>query len=193
GLKKNGEVFPVEAGLNPFTVEGDNFVMALVTDISVRKKQEEEILRLNNKLGQLVEERTENLRETIIDLKEEVKRRTLAESKIKKSLKRERELGELKTKFLSLVSHEFKTPLSVILSSATLTGKYTKADQQNKRDKHLKTIKLQVKTLNNILDDFLSIERINADKATYNMKDFPLSRVFNNVRSEEHTSELQSR
>src|SRR5699024_4418877 len=71
--------------------------------------------------------------------------------------------------------------LIVILSSATLTGKYTKADQQNKRDKHLKTIKLQIKTLNNILDDFLSIERLNADKATYKMKDFPLSRVFNNV------------
>src|SRR5699024_9404000 len=80
-----------------------------------------------------------------------------------------------------LVSHEFKTPLSVILSSATLVGKYTSGEQQDKRDKHLNTIKLQIKTLDNILNDFLSIERLNAGKDTYKREYFPLSRVINNV------------
>src|SRR5690606_15100519 len=93
----------------------------------------------------------------------------------------ERELGELKTKFLSLVSHEFKTPLSGILTSAVLASKYTEADQQEKREKHLKTIKSKVKYLNNILNDFLSIERIESGKTTYKFEVFPLSKVINEV------------
>ena len=44
GVNKNGNVFPVEAGLNPFTAYGKNFVMALIIDITIRKQQEKEIL-----------------------------------------------------------------------------------------------------------------------------------------------------
>ena len=62
----------------------------------------------------------------------------------KEALQKEKELNELKTKFLSLVSHEFKTPISGILTSATLAGKYTREDQQDKREKHLNIIKSKV-------------------------------------------------
>ena len=90
-------------------------------------------------------------------------------------------LIKLKTKFLSLVSHEFKTPLSGILTSATLVGKYTETEQQQKREKHLETIKNKVKYLDNILNDFLSIERLETGKATYKFSQFPLSKVINEV------------
>ena len=104
-----------------------------------------------------------------------------AENKIKESLRKERELNDLKTKFLSLVSHEFKTPLSGILTSTTLIGKYTQTEQQEKREKHLKTIKNKVKYLNNILDDFLSVERLETGKVNYKFSSFPLSKVTNEV------------
>ena len=104
-----------------------------------------------------------------------------AEARIKESLKKEQDLNELKTKFLSLVSHEFKTPLSGILTSATLVGKYEKEEQQEKRDKHLYTIKNKVKYLDNILNDFLSIERLETGKVTYKYSTFPLSKVINEV------------
>ncbi|MBW2962057.1 PAS domain-containing sensor histidine kinase [Mesonia aestuariivivens] len=181
GLRKNGKQFPVEAGLNPFQLEGENYVMAMVIDITIRKNQERQILDLNNQLEQKIQIRTEELRQTVIELEDEIIKRKEAENKIKESLKKERELNDLKTKFLSLVSHEFKTPLSGILTSTTLIAKYTKEEHQEKREKHLKTIKNKVKYLNNILDDFLSIERLETGKAAYKFSSFPLSKVTNEV------------
>ncbi len=181
GLRKDGVVFPVEAGLNPFMIYETQYVMALVSDITIRKNQEREIREFNESLEQKIEKRTKELHSTILELKEEVIKRKEAENKIKESLQKERELNELKTKFLSLVSHEFKTPLSGILTSVTLAGKYTLTEQQEKREKHLKTIQSKVKYLNNILSDFLSIERIESGKATYKFNTFPLSKVINEV------------
>ena len=181
GRRKDGSKFPVEAGLNPFEINGNHYVMALVSDITVRKAQEDYILELNQSLEKKITERTQELNNTISELKNEVSKRQKAEDKIKESLRKERELNELKTKFLSLVSHEFKTPLSGILTSATLAGKYTETDQQEKRDKHLKTIQNKVKYLNNILDDFLSIERLESGKSSYKFDTFPLSKVVNEV------------
>jgi signal transduction histidine kinase len=97
------------------------------------------------------------------------------------ALKKEQDLNELKTKFLSLVSHEFKTPLAGISTSATLAGKYTREEQQGKREKHLATIKNKVKYLNNIIDDFLSIERLDTGKTNYCITSFSLSTVINQV------------
>jgi len=181
GRRKDGTSFPVEAGLNPFHIKDKRYVMALVTDISVRKEQEQRIIELNAELEQKVEERTLALQKSILELEEEVAKRKDAEMRISEALRKERELNDLKTKFLSLVSHEFKTPLSGILTSATLAGKYTTTEQQEKRDKHLKTIHNKVKYLNNILNDFLSIERLESGKATYKFDSFPLSKVVNEV------------
>ncbi|MBQ0734750.1 PAS domain-containing sensor histidine kinase [Aquimarina celericrescens] len=181
GVRKDGTEFPVEAGLNPFTIYGNDYVMALVIDITERKEQELRIYELNNQLEQKIEKRTEELHDTIQELKEEVKLRKEAEARMKESLKKERDLSELKTKFLSLVSHEFKTPLGGILTSATLIGKYTKDEQQDKREKHLTTIKNKVKYLDNILNDFLSIERLETGKVSYKFSEFPLSKVINEV------------
>ncbi len=153
GVRKDGHEFPVEAGLNPFELYGSTYVMALVTDITERKSYTE-------KLEKTVQERTKQLTE---------------------ALAKEKELNELKTRFLSLVSHEFKTPLSSILTSITLLGKYTQTEQQEKRDKHVTTIKNKVKYLDAILNDFLSVERLESGKVKYKIETFPLSKVVNEV------------
>ncbi len=181
GIKKDGTKFPVEVGLNPFTIEGDKYVMAILIDISVRKKHEKQIKDLNKKLEHRINERTLELEKTVIDLEAEIKRREEAESKILESLRVERELNELKTKFLSMVSHEFKTPLSGILTSAILAGKYTQTKQQDKRERHLQLIEDKVKYLNNILNDFLSVEQLEHGKTKYKMECFPLSKILNEV------------
>lgn len=181
GVKKDGTQFPVEAGLNPFILDGKTYVMALVIDVSIRKEQEKEIQELNESLERKIEKRTLELQQTVENLKNEIVRREEAENKMKESLRKERELSDLKTKFLSLVSHEFKTPLSGISTSATLLGKYTLEDQQDKRDKHIKTIQNKIKFLNNILDDFLSIERMESGKVNYKYSIFPISKVINEV------------
>ncbi|TXD94378.1 PAS domain-containing sensor histidine kinase [Gillisia hiemivivida] len=188
GIKKDGSLFPVEAGLNPFKKDGQEFVMSLIIDISVRMETERQIHDLNSHLEEKIKIRTGELSESINKLEElnqnlqaEAKRRKAAEEKIKDALQKEIELSELKTKFLSLVSHEFKTSLSGILTSATLAEKYTENEQQDKREKHLGTIRNKVHYLNNILNDFLSIERLDSGKGQYKYASFSLKRLINEV------------
>jgi len=188
GLKKDGSIFPVEAGLNPFQFEGKRYIMSLISDITERHNQKQEIEQLNKDLEVRIEKRTEELRVTIQELQllnsklgNEIQKRKQAEAKTKKALQKEIELNELKTKFLSLVSHEFKTPLSGILTSSTLTKKYTTTEQQDKREKHLNTIKNKVHYLTGILNDFLSIERLESGKVTYKFEEFSLITLVNEV------------
>jgi PAS domain S-box-containing protein len=188
GIRKDSTIFPLEIGLNPFNAYGETYVMALVINVSIRKKHEQEIIELNQQLEDKVMRRTQELNNAIDELKavnsrleaENIKR-IEAERKTKIALKREIELNELKTKFLSLVSHEFKTPLSGILTSTMLLGKYKLTEQQDNRDKHLKTITDRVHYLNNILNDFLSIDKLETGKIKYNFSDFKLSKVINEV------------
>lgn len=188
GLKKNGDIFPVEAGLNPFQFEGKRYVMSLISDITERQTQKHEIEELNKNLERKIEQRTEELKFTIQELQHlnsklesEIQKRKQAEAKTKQALQKEIELNELKTKFLSLVSHEFKTPLSGILTSSTLAKKYTQTEQQDKREKHLNTIKNKVHYLTGILNDFLSIERLESGKVTYKFEEFSLITLVNEV------------
>lgn len=87
----------------------------------------------------------------------------------------------MKTKFLSLVSHEFKTPLSGVLTSAMLLGKYKLTEQQDKRDRHVKIISDKVHYLNNILNDFLSIEKLETGVINYKFSTFKISKIVNEV------------
>lgn len=188
GTKKNGEEFPVEAGLNPFEMNGERYVMSLIIDISVRKETQRQIKELNSELEGKIKVRTKELEESIsklqslnLNLELEIKKRKEAEERIKTALQKEKELNELKTKFLSLVSHEFKTPLSGILTSVVLAGKYKLEEQQDKREKHFNTIKNKVHYLDNILNDFLSIERLESGKVNYKFTSFELGNLINEV------------
>lgn len=82
------------------------------------------------------------------------------EGKMLHNLIKERELSELKTQFISTASHEFRAPLSVILSSAYLIEKLNASDKEEKRLVHLEKIKSNVRHLVNILNDFLSVTKL---------------------------------
>lgn len=188
GVRKDGNVFPVEIGLNNFTIYGNNFVMALIVDISIRKRRELEKQKSSERLEREVGKRTKDLKKAIDELKKlnikldkENKKRKKAEAETKIALEKEKELNELKTKFLSLVSHEFKTPLSGILTSAVLLRKYKEENQQEKRDKHIQTISDEVHYLDGILNDFLSLDKLAKGKINYNFSTFKLSKVVNEV------------
>jgi len=80
------------------------------------------------------------------------------------SLKIEQELNELKSRFISMASHEFRTPLSAILSSAILIGKQNESGNEERRLKHVFRIRNNVKNLVIILNDFLSLSRLEEGK-----------------------------
>jgi signal transduction histidine kinase len=80
----------------------------------------------------------------------------------------------MKSRFVSMASHEFRTPLSTILSSITLLSKYTTSDEQAKREKHIDRIKASVTNLTDILNEFLSLGRIEDGKIEPKWAEFSL-------------------
>ncbi|WP_276496297.1 hybrid sensor histidine kinase/response regulator [Pontibacter litorisediminis] len=119
-----------------------------------------EIQKLNAELEQRVEERTQELAEAIRKLEHTNRSLEEAQLEIQKALQKERELNELKSRFVTIASHEFRTPLSTVLSSASLVSKYKTEKDDEKRQKHVDRIKSAVSNLTTILNDFLSISRI---------------------------------
>ena len=110
----------------------------------------------------------------------DISERKKAEENLRESFKKEKELGELKSRFVSMASHEFRTPLSTVLSSAYLIEKYISTADQPKREKHLQRIFSSVNMLTNILNDFLSLGKIEEGKilvrlATINIQELMIS------------------
>ncbi|NBB99546.1 MAG: PAS domain S-box protein, partial [Bacteroidetes bacterium] len=86
------------------------------------------------------------------------------ENRIRAALGKERELSDLKTQFISMTSHEFRTPMSTILASADLLERYGARWQHDKQVTHLRRIQSAVHTMRELLDDVLVIGRSDAGK-----------------------------
>lgn len=135
-----------------------------------------EIQKLNSELEERVDQRTHELAEAIRKLEHTNRSLYEAEQEVRKALEKEKELNELKSRFVTTASHEFRTPLSTVLSSASLISKYPKTEDDGKRLKHVDRIKSAVSNLTVILNDFLSISRIEEGKisnvpAIFDLKD----------------------
>lgn len=285
GKRKDGSEFPLEVSLNHFEAENEMFVMALVTDVTIRKAAEDKLKQLNSKLEDMVEDRTQELRQSQLlystiarkfpngtinifdrdlnyvfvegeglynlgitsellvgtsyldrvpqELQQDIKKKmrlvlkgsnqsfeinlgerhylmnavglrnergTLdrillveqnitqqkkAEEDMRLALVKEQELGELKSRFVSMASHEFRTPLSTVLSSANLLERYL--DMENSRERqltHIKRIKSSVRNLTNILNDFLSLDKLQEGKLETNPSKWHITDLFKDVIDE---------
>ena len=134
----------------------EGHIIVTLIDNSERKNAERELRLLNSRLEKKVMERTLELNY---------------------SLEKEKGMNEMKSQFVSMASHEFRTPLSVILSSTGLLSQYTRPEDGEKRKKHTDRIISSVKNLTDILDDFLSLDKLeqgmmDVRKSDFNLKEF---------------------
>jgi PAS domain S-box-containing protein len=159
-LRLDGSEFPVEISLSYTQIGGKMLSMAFITDISLRKtaedrlkKSEEELIQYAAELEKKVQSRTEALNLSVQNLER-------ANEETRKALEKEKELNELKSKFVSIASHEFRTPLSAILSSTSLIKQYRDRNELDKVDKHVDRIRSSVEHLTGILNDLLSLGKL---------------------------------
>ena len=284
GVKKDGSKIPVEVSLNHFNSGGANYILALVTDISERKKSEEKIKELNSKLEIRVEQRTKELKDSqrlysivarnfphgtinvfdrdlkyvfvegkelfamgitsekligtkyidrlssdiaekieeelisvfngesksleiehekgfyvlnavplpnedgfipqILVVEENITEQKKAQQDMETALYKEKELNVLKSRFVSMASHEFRTPLSTVLSSVSLIERYIEKGDTEKTEKHISRIKSSIGNLTSILNDFLSIDKLEAGKIECNPSEFELNTFIGEVLDE---------
>ncbi len=163
-VKKDGTEFPVEISLGNYEFDEHKFVVAFINDITQRKESEQAIKKLNEELERKVEERTVSLQKTVEKLNLQIKETEEKDKELRAALNKEKELGELKSRFVSVASHEFRTPLSTVLSSIYLLQKYTSSEDQPRREKHIQRIISSVNLLTDILNDFLSVGKIEEGK-----------------------------
>lgn len=189
--RKDKSEFPVEISLSPFKIDGKDFIAAFIIDITKRKQAEMELVNyqkklevltselkvINERLEAKVQDRTKILQEALSEIEK-------SRAELSESLEKEKELNELKSRFLSMASHEFRTPLTTILSSASLISDYNSGDQQDKRTKHIDRIKSAVNNLDNILGDFLSLSKIEEGKISADIRKFNLPGLINELQNE---------
>ncbi|HMJ67690.1 MAG TPA: HAMP domain-containing sensor histidine kinase [Cyclobacteriaceae bacterium] len=94
------------------------------------------------------------------------------------ALDREKELGELKSRFVTMASHEFRTPLTAILASTFLLESYSGDDYSKEKIVHTSRIKRSVNNLTNILNEFLSLEKLEANKVSVFHSDINIPEYF---------------
>lgn len=190
-LRRDGTEFPVEISLSFTQVQEKLMVMAFISDISQRKqaedalrRSEEQLIVYAAELEKKVELRTNALNQTISRLEEEIAERKRAEEDARRALERERELNELKSKFVSIASHEFRTPLSTVMSSVSLIRQYKERQEYEKQDKHIDRIKSSVNHLTLILNDFLSLGKLEEGKVDIQSEPVVLSAFLDEIREE---------
>jgi PAS domain S-box-containing protein len=157
GLKKDGTEFPLEISLSPYSTDEKKFVIAFIIDITRRKQAESKLKNYSVELEKQVRNRTLILEEAIEQLEN-------TKLELHNSLEKERELSELKTRFVSMASHEFRTPLTTMLTSLSLVTKYGENNDKTSQAKHVGKIKSSIHNLTDILNDFLSVSKLEEGK-----------------------------
>lgn len=198
GKRKDGSLFPMRLAVNEVLIEDIRYYAGIIHDKTNLRSAEAEIERMNQELERKVIQRTLELEEKnnqLIQinttLNREIKERQQIEAmlrdnerELQHALEKEKELNELKSRFVSMASHEFRTPLSTILSSAGLISRYPHSEQQQQRNRHIERIKSSVNMLTGILDDFLSLAKLEEGRITLTLESFSLDDLIKEVLDE---------
>ncbi len=145
-------------------------------------KSQDQLKQLNSNLEEKVKERTAEINSKNQDLKKEVGKRKKSEAQLKVSLAKERELNELKSRIVNIISHEIKTPLTSIKSSAELIEIHIEnRSTPEKINKHLRSIDRSVNSLTNIINETLLIGKIESGALKPELEPVHLRELINDI------------
>jgi two-component system sensor kinase FixL len=179
GMKKSGSYFPFRLGVSEVKYSGRVVYAGFIHDLTKEKEAEGKLHDYAAQLEVQVEERTHSLRMSVGVLQQ-------TQDELNHSLNKEKELGQLKSRFVSIASHEFRTPLSMVQLSASLIDRYAETKDRENIGKHVGKIKDAVMNITAILNDFLSLEKLDSGMVKPSISHFNLSDM-----AEEITNEMQ--
>lgn len=165
GQRKDGSTFPFRLGVSEVKFSDRKIYTGFIHDLSKEKANEEQIKTYTEKLEFKIKERTQDLVKLVSELE-------MAKENMRALFQKEKELNQLKTRFVSMASHEFRTPLSSMQLSASLIDKYTSKSDTANVEKHTAKIKNSINNLTTILNDFLSLEKLEAGKVEVSAQAF---------------------
>ncbi|TCD01497.1 PAS domain-containing sensor histidine kinase [Pedobacter psychroterrae] len=198
GLTKNGTQFPFRLGVSEVKYSGRIIYAGFIHDLSREKEAESKLQDYASMLEEQVQERTLSLRETVavleqtkieLNLSLEHLRDTVGvleqtQRELNLSLDKEKELGKLKSRFVSIASHEFRTPLSLVQLSASLIERHALPYENQNIGKHVVKIKEAVLNVTAILNDFLSLEKLDSGKTQTKRDTFNLENLAGEITDE---------
>ncbi|MGB8168259.1 MAG: HAMP domain-containing sensor histidine kinase [Chthoniobacteraceae bacterium] len=126
-----------------------------------------------------------DLRQLNLDLEKRVTERT---ADLNAALSREREVGEMKSRFTSLVSHEFRTPLGVISSSAQILERYLARLDDDERREHLESINASVKRMAGMMEEMLVLSRMDSGRMDFKPAPLALGDLCRRLLDELHSA-----
>jgi two-component system sensor kinase FixL len=173
-VRKDASFFPARLVISEIRDTNKQFYAGVIHDLSVEKKLEEHLRHYTEELGLLVTEKTQALSNTVQALEQ-------AKNEVTVSLDKEKETSRLKSQFVSTASHQFRTPLSSIQLSASLIEHYFDRLNKDKIFIHLKKIASAVKDMTAMLNDLLSLEKIESGKVSLEIKCFDINLLFGEI------------
>ena len=185
----------MKAGASDYLVKGT--ITATELDRAIRYSLEHsnniaKTRSLNHELEMRVAQRTQELQGVVraleltnTSLENRVIENKRTEEQLRIALEKSKELNELKSRFISMTSHEFRTPLTTILSSTQLLHKYFLKQDPEPFERHIKKIKQSVNNLTELLEYFLSAERLEEGKVLLHPSEFDIVRLF-----QDHLAEM---
>jgi len=178
-INSQGELFLVSTSITPISLSTGSFVYIVLKDITNERKTALELDVYRKKLETLVEKRTIELSQSNVQLEN--------------SLEREKELGKLKTSFVAMASHEFRTPLAAIKAATDVILKYNDKLSQEDIKKRLFKIKREVSDMNIMLEDILIIGKADSQKLQFNAIEQNLVVLVKNIILEYQLTQVEVR
>jgi len=181
----DGTTFPADISATAIEFAGKETWFCVVRDVTEAKRSEAHARELQSSLERRVAERTEELARTNSQLRE-------VELLLRNALAAEKELNALKTNFVSMVSHEFRTPLGVIMVSAEVLQRYFDRLKPEQRAEHLDAVIGSVRRMSGMMEDVLLLGRVDAGAINFSPTEVNLrvlcARVVDEIRSATNAS-----
>jgi len=185
-ITKDGTEIPIDDSAAPIRNDAGNIIGAVLVFHDVTEEQQIKafLQRTNEQLETRVAQSTAQLSQANQQLRAQIAQRQRLESELLLALAKERELNELKSRIVATVSHEYRTPLTTILSSVELLEHYASDWTQERKQKHFQRIHASIERLTQLVNDVLFINQAEARSLEFNPEPLDVEQLVREVVEE---------